>query len=138
MPDSLQRFVDAQVATYDTALAELRDGHKRTHWMWFIFPQIAGLGHSAMAQRYAISGLEEAKAYLAHPLLGIRLRECTEAVNTHTDRSAHAIFGSPDDIKLRSSMTLFSAAAPQEPLFRRAIEQFYGNDDPATLERLVR
>src|SRR6218665_791217 len=124
MPDNLQRFVDAQVAAYDAALTELRDGHKRTHWMWFIFPQIAGLGHSAMAQRYAISGLEEAKAFLAHPLLGARLRECTEAVNTHTDRSAHAIFGSPDDIKFRSSMTLFPAAAPQEPLFRKAIHHF--------------
>ncbi|WP_075291120.1 DUF1810 domain-containing protein [Pararhizobium arenae] len=135
MPDNLQRFVDAQVATYDTALAELRDGHKRTHWMWFIFPQIAGLGHSAMAQRYAISGLEEAKAYLAHALLGTRLRECTAAVNTHTDRSAHAIFGSPDDIKFRSSMTLFAAAAPQEVSFRKAIDHFYGSDDPATLER---
>ena len=138
MPDNLQRFVDAQVAAYDAALAELRDGHKRTHWMWFIFPQIAGLGHSAMAQRYAISGLEEARAYLAHPLLGARLRECTEAVNTHTDRSAHAIFGSPDDVKFRSSMTLFAAAAPQEPLFRKAIDHFYGSDDPATLERLDR
>ncbi|MDQ0318790.1 uncharacterized protein (DUF1810 family) [Pararhizobium capsulatum DSM 1112] len=137
MQDNLQCFVDAQAPVYDAALGELRAGHKTTHWMWFIFPQIAGLGHSSMAQRYAISGLEEAKAYLSHPLLGQRLRECTEAVCATSGRSAHEIFGSPDDMKFRSSMTLFAIAAPQESIFGTAIERFFDSEDSATLDRLA-
>lgn len=133
---NLQRFVDAQAPVYETALAELRAGRKRTHWMWFVFPQIAGLGHSPMAQHYAISGLGEAKAYLAHPLLGSRLEECTKVVKAHTRRSAHEIFGAPDDMKFRSCLTLFSHAAPDGRLFRETLQQFYADDDPATLSRL--
>lgn len=133
---NLQRFVEAQAPVYGTALAELRAGRKRTHWMWFVFPQIAGLGHSPMAQHYAISGLAEAKAYLAHPLLGSRLEECTEAVKTHRGRSAHEIFGTPDDMKFRSCLTLFAYAALGGRLFRETLQQFYADDDPATLGRL--
>jgi uncharacterized protein (DUF1810 family) len=140
MADSfdLRRFVDAQASVYATALAELRAGAKRSHWMWFIFPQIAGLGVSPMAQRYAIGSPEEARAYLAHPLLGLRLCECTEAVNAVHDRSAHQIFGSPDDLKFRSSMTLFREAAPDEPLFQAALDKYFGGaPDATTLERLA-
>ncbi|KQV44160.1 MULTISPECIES: DUF1810 domain-containing protein [unclassified Rhizobium] len=133
---NLQRFVDAQAPVYETALAELRDGRKRTHWMWFVFPQVAGLGHSPMAQRYAISGQDEAKAYLTHPLLGSRLEECTEAVKIHTGRSAREIFGAPDDMKFRSCLTLFAHAGPGNALFRETLTQFYAGDDPATLDRL--
>src|ERR1051325_5916405 len=114
-PYDLQRFVDAQDRVYTRVVAELRAGRKTSHWMWFIFPQIAGLGSSPMAQRYAIGSLDEAKAYLAHPVLGDRLRACTAAVNGVTARSAHAIFGSPDDVKVRSSMGLFTRAAPAAP-----------------------
>jgi uncharacterized protein (DUF1810 family) len=119
-PYDLQRFVDAQAGVFETALAELTAGRKRSHWMWFIFPQLRGLGASAMARRYAISDLEEARAYLAHPLLGPRLRASVEAVNQVAARSAHEIFGSPDDLKFRSSMTLF-AAAQDGSLFRTAL-----------------
>jgi uncharacterized protein (DUF1810 family) len=130
----LQRFVDAQDRVHETALAELKAGRKQTHWMWFVFPQVAGLGMSAMAQRYAISGLEEAIAYLAHPVLGARLRECTAAVNALAGRTAHDIFGSPDDLKFRSSMTLFAQAAPEEALFGDALEKYFGGaPDRATL-----
>jgi uncharacterized protein (DUF1810 family) len=136
-PFDLTRFVDAQASTYETALAELRAGRKRSHWMWFVFPQVAGLGSSPMAQRYAISGLEEARAYLDHPLLGPRLRACTAAVNAVEGRSAHEIFGGPDDLKFRSSLTLFAAAAPDEPLFRLALEKYFdGAPDPRTLQVL--
>lgn len=135
-PFDLQRFVDAQAGVFDAALAELRAGRKRTHWMWFVFPQIAGLGSSAMAQAYAISGLPEARAYLAHPVLGPRLRAVTEAVNAVEGRSAHEIFGSPDDLKFRSSMTLF-ARASEEAVFRGALAKYFGGaEDPLTAARL--
>lgn len=137
-PFRLQRFVDAQAGVYEAALAELKAARKRTHWMWFVFPQVAGLGFSPMAQAYAISGLDEARAYLAHPMLGPRLLACTAAVNAAQGRSAHEIFGSPDDLKFRSSMTLFARAAPEEPAFRTALAKFFGGkEDPLTLERLA-
>ncbi|MGA6096575.1 DUF1810 domain-containing protein [Stutzerimonas marianensis] len=136
-PYNLQRFVDAQRSTYDQALAELQAGRKHSHWMWFMFPQIAGLGHSAMAQRYAIQNRDEAVAYLGHALLGPRLQACAEALMQHADRSARQILGSPDDIKLRSSMTLFDAVAPEAGIYRRVLDAFYdGEPDPATLSRL--
>jgi uncharacterized protein (DUF1810 family) len=122
---SLERFVQAQEGVYPRALAELKAGKKQSHWMWFIFPQIAGLGHSAMAQHYAIASLDEARAYLAHAVLGPRLKACTQAVLDVEGRSAHDIFGSPDDLKFRSSMTLFARAAPDETLFRTALEKYY-------------
>lgn len=128
----LQRFVLAQQPVYATALAELKAGAKRSHWMWFIFPQAAGLGHSAMAQRYAIASLEEAIGYLAHPLLGARLAECTRAVLEVSGRSAQQIFGSPDDMKFRSSMTLF-ATADAGRLYEQALERYFGGArDPMT------
>jgi uncharacterized protein (DUF1810 family) len=134
--DDLHRFIEAQAGNYPDALAELRAGRKRTHWMWYVFPQIAGLGHSAMAQRYAIAGRAEAEAYLAHGILGPRLRDCTQAVLTVPDKTANAIFGTPDDIKLRSCMTLFDAVAPHD-IFDAVLARFYdGQRDPATLERL--
>lgn len=141
MPDSdpfdLQRFVDAQEGVYERALAELREGHKRSHWMWFMFPQIAGLGHSVMAQTYAIRSLDEARSYFAHAILGARLRECTKAVLAVAGKSAHGILGSPDDLKLHSSMTLFAHAAPDEPLFRAALEQYFaGEEDAATRSQI--
>ncbi|MCJ2014908.1 DUF1810 domain-containing protein [Methylobacterium sp. J-076] len=136
-PFGLARFVAAQADTAAQALAELRAGRKRSHWMWFVFPQIAGLGSSPMAQRYAIASLDEARAYLAHPLLGPRLRDCTTAALA-APGSAHDVFGSPDDMKFRSSLTLFAEAAPDEPLFAKALERFYGGSkDPATLGRLT-
>jgi uncharacterized protein (DUF1810 family) len=136
-PYNLERFVAAQEGVHERALAELRAGEKRSHWMWFIFPQIAGLGFSPMAQRYAIGSLDEARAYLAHPVLGDRLRACTAAANGVTGRSAHVFFGSPDDVKFRSSMTLFTRAAPEEPLFAAAMVRYFdGEPDPLTLAKL--
>ena len=136
-PFALQRFVDAQDPVIARVIDELARGRKSGHWMWFIFPQIAGLGFSAMAQRYAISSLDEARAYLAHPVLGPRLRQCTELVLAVDGRDAHAIFGSPDDLKFRSSMTLFAKAAPQEILFGRALAKYFGGEgDTRTLEIL--
>ncbi len=133
----LGRFVAAQEGVYERALAELQAGDKRSHWMWFIFPQIAGLGASPMAQRYAIGSLAEAQAYAAHPVLGARLRACTAAVNAVAGRSAHAIFGSPDDLKFRSSMTLFARAVPGEPVFADALARYFdGVPDPRTLAKL--
>ena len=134
----LARFVDAQDSggTYERALAELRAGRKSSHWMWFVFPQIAGLGRSGMAQRYAIGSLDEARAYLVHPVLGPRLIECASAVARHSDRSAEQIFGGIDAVKLRSSMTLFARAEPAEPVFARVLELFFAGPDPATLQRL--
>ncbi|MFT4252315.1 MAG: DUF1810 domain-containing protein [Caulobacter sp.] len=133
----LQRFVDAQATAYAAALAELRAGRKRSHWMWFVFPQVAGLGASPTARLYAIADLGEARAYLAHPLLGARLRECVDAVLALPGNDAHAVFGSPDDLKLRSSLTLFAAAAPEDVRFRAALGKYFaGRDDPLTLERL--
>jgi uncharacterized protein (DUF1810 family) len=136
-PYDLARFVAAQRSTYDQALAELTAGHKRSHWMWFVFPQIAGLGFSAMAQRYAIGSLDEARAYLQHPVLAPRLQACTTAVNAVTRQTAYGVFGSPDDVKFRSSMTLFGRANPAEPLFRDALARYFdGQEDPRTLEKL--
>jgi len=133
---SLERFVAAQESVYPRALAELKAGKKQSHWMWFIFPQIAGLGHSAMAQMYAIQSLDEAKAYLAHPVLGPRLRECCEAVLAVEGKTAHAIFGSPDDLKFRSSLTLFDLASPGD-IFRAALDKYFGgHPDPLTLQKL--
>ncbi len=136
-PFDLQRFIQAQDGAWERALAELTAGSKRSHWMWFVFPQIAGLGSSAMARRYAIGGLDEARAYQAHPVLAPRLLACTAAMNGHEGSSARAILGQPDDMKFRSSMTLFNAADPAEPAFGVALERFFGGErDRATLERL--
>lgn len=133
----LERFVAAQAPIYDRALAELRAGRKQAHWMWFVFPQIAGLGRSPMARSYAIASLAEAGAYLAHPVLGARLRESTRAALA-SGRSASAVFGSPDDLKFRSSMTLFGAADPEAPLFRQALDAMCGGEaDRVTLDRLA-
>lgn len=135
-PD-LSRFIEAQTSTYDTALAELRRGQKTSHWMWFVFPQIAGLGHSPTARFYAIASLDEARAYLAHPVLGPRLVEAVEAILALPGRDAEAVFGAPDDLKLRSSLTLFREAAPDEPVFQQALDKYFaGAADPLTLERL--
>jgi uncharacterized protein (DUF1810 family) len=134
---NLQRFVDAQQDVYATALAELRDGHKRTHWMWFIFPQVAGLGQSEMSRRYAIASSDEAAAYLAHPILGPRLRECASSVAMHDDSDIGEIFGPPDDVKFHSSMTLFADIAPDEAIFQACLDRFFdGVPDAATIERL--
>jgi uncharacterized protein (DUF1810 family) len=136
-PFDLHRFVEAQAGTYATALAELRAGAKRNHWMWFVFPQVAGLGSSPMAQRYAISGAAEARAYLDHPVLGPRLRACVQAMLEVEGRSAREVLGSPDDLKFRSCLTLFREAAPEEPLFAAGLEKYFGGAlDPATLEKL--
>lgn len=135
----LQRFVKAQAPVFDVALAELRAGRKQTHWMWFIFPQLRGLGRSATARFYGIASLAEARAFLAHPLLGPRLALCTKTVLDSTARSLHDLFGSPDDIKFRSCMTLFEAAAAQaEPLFGQALERCCaGVRDPHTLQLIA-
>ena len=134
---NLQRFVDAQEGIYATALGELRAGHKRTHWMWFIFPQIEGLGSSEMARRYAIRSADEAAAYLAHPVLGRRLRECSAAVLMHEELGVDEIFGHPDDMKFRSCMTLFADVAPDEALFQDCLDRFFdGMPDAATIEKL--
>lgn len=133
----LQRFVDAQHDVYATALAELRAGRKRSHWMWFVFPQLEGLGRSGMAQRYAIRSADEAAAYLAHPVLGKRLRECASAVAMHEDRDVDQIFGEPDNMKFHSSMTLFADVAPDEAIFQACLDRFFGGEpDHATIERL--
>ena len=134
----LQRFVDAQDSggTYDQAVAELRRGRKVSHWMWFVFPQIAGLGRSSTAQAYAIADLAEAQAYLAHPVLGPRLLDCARLVAAHADRTAAQIFGGIDAMKLRSSVTLFARAAPNEPVFDEVLEAFFDGPDQATLDRL--
>jgi uncharacterized protein (DUF1810 family) len=137
MPHDLDRFVDAQSPIYDVALAELRAGAKRSHWMWFIFPQLAGLGSSDTARRFAIASLEEADGYLRHPVLGPRLVECAEAVLAVQGRSAHEIFGSPDDRKLHSSATLFSRVSTARSVFHRLLERyFHGAPDAKTLALL--
>ncbi|WP_437911957.1 DUF1810 domain-containing protein [Sorangium sp. So ce302] len=139
MPDpyNLQRFVDAQAPVYARVLAELRRGEKTSHWMWFIFPQLKGLGHSAMAQRFGIASKGEAEAYLQHPTLGPRLLECTRLVNQIEGRSLYDIFDSPDDMKFCSSMTLFSRAAPGEGAFLAALDKYCGGEpDPRTLALL--
>lgn len=136
-PFHLQRFVDAQASTYEHARAELAAGHKRGHWMWFIFPQIHGLGFSEMSRRYAISGLDEATAYLEHPLLGSRLRDCTALVNAVDNRSLNAILGDPDDMKFYSSVTLF-AEAGGGLVFLQALDRFFdGERDQQTLDRIT-
>jgi uncharacterized protein (DUF1810 family) len=138
-PHDLQRFVDAQddVRTYDTALAELRAGRKRSHWMWFVLPQLAGLGMSSTAQHFGIHGLAEARAYLAHPVLGPRLRDCARALADLDGHDPVAVLGPVDALKLRSSMTLFARAEPGEPVFRHVLEQYYdGAEDPATVSLL--
>jgi uncharacterized protein (DUF1810 family) len=133
----LQRFVDAQEPLYDQVRRELRAGTKRSHWMWFIFPQLAGLGHSPMAQRYALGGVSHAAAYLAHPVLGARLRECVALVNAHAGRTASEMFGYPDCLKLHSSLTLFHEVDSTEPLLMQALGQLYGGElDQATLKLL--
>ena len=133
----LERFVEAQAGVYAQVCSELKAGSKRSHWMWFIFPQIRGLGSSSMAVRYAISSLEEAQDYLAHPVLGARLRECTELVLGVAEKSVGEIFGSPDDLKFHSSMTLFARAAEGEEVFSEALQRFFGGAmDRGTLERI--
>ncbi len=128
-PFDLERFVEVQAPIYERVVDELRGGQKQSHWMWFVFPQIAGLGSSAMAVRYALSCVEEAREYLNHPVLGARLRECTQLVLAADSSDAHAIFGSPDDLKFRSSMSLFAKAAPDEPLFADALDKFFGGHE---------
>ncbi|VXC75228.1 conserved hypothetical protein [Burkholderia sp. 8Y] len=136
-PFNLQRFVSAQESVIDDVRAELSAGRKRTHWMWFVFPQIAGLGHSQMAQHYAIQSLAEAQAYLAHPVLGARLVELTGIVNGVEGRSIEDIFGYPDHMKFHSSMTLFARTAPDEPIFDETLRRYFdGQPDEATLMRL--
>jgi uncharacterized protein (DUF1810 family) len=136
-PYNLQRFVDAQESVYEEVCLELRDGYKRSHWMWFIFPQIKGLGHSPLASKFAISSLQEAEAYLEHPILGPRLRECARLVTLLEGRSIDQIFGSPDNLKFRSSMTLFARATPDNEVFKDALQKYFGGGiDPLTLERL--
>ena len=136
-PHDLARFVQAQAPVYDMALGELQAGAKRSHWMWFILPQLAGLGTSPTARRYALADAAEARAYFDHPILGDRLRACVAATLAVPDRSAHAIFGSPDDLKFRSCLTLFAAVAPEEPVFARALDRFFGGvPDPRTTELL--
>lgn len=136
-PHNLKRFLDAQEAVLTPVLAELKAGRKRSHWMWFIFPQLKGLGSSPMAQTYGIGSRAEAEAYLAHPILGARLRECTELVNAVEGASIDEIMGYPDNLKFRSSMTLFSAVTQDNGVFDKAIEKYFaGKPDPATLARL--
>ena len=135
-PFNLQRFVDAQSPIFDRVSSELRDGAKRSHWMWFIFPQIKGLGQSQLARKFAISSREEAKAYIEHPILGLRLIECAELVNLIEDRTIEQIFGHPDDLKFRSCMTLFTNVS-DNPIFVDALSKYFnGESDPSTLQRL--
>jgi uncharacterized protein (DUF1810 family) len=136
-PFELARFLKAQESTLDTVLTELRGGRKRSHWMWYVFPQVEGLGYSATARHYAIKSLDEARAYLAHPVLGARLRDCAEAVAAIEGRSAQEIFGSPDDLKLCSSMTLFERVAEPGSVFSRVIERFYGGERDARTLAIV-
>lgn len=136
-PYDLQRFIDAQAPVMTRVEAELGAGRKSSHWMWFVFPQLRGLGRSAMAERYGIASLDEARAYLAHAVLGLRLRDCCSLVLAVQDSSAHEIFGSPDDSKFRSSLTLFKHAAPDERVFADCLRRYYnGIEDPATLALL--
>lgn len=133
-PYHLARFVEAQDPVIDRVLQELQAGRKASHWMWFVFPQLDGLGRSAMAERYALSGVDEARAYLRHPVLGPRLEACVNALMQHSDKSARQILGSPDDLKLRSCLTLFAQVDPSNPLFQLALVQFYqGEPDALTL-----
>jgi uncharacterized protein (DUF1810 family) len=134
---NLQRFVDAQDGVYERALTELRNGRKTSHWMWFVFPQIRGLGSSPISQHYAIASLDEARAYLEHPVLGARLRECAAVLVATDGRSAEQVFGGIDAVKLRSSMTLFLRADPDEAVFGQVLDKFFaGQADPETDARL--
>ena len=136
--DDLRRFVQAQEPRMDDVLAELAAGRKRTHWMWFVFPQLRGLGHSQMAWHFGLQSRGEAAAYLAHPLLGPRLRECVELVLAVDGRSAHAVFGSPDDLKLRSCLTLFREIDGVDGVFGKALDKYFdGQPDAATLQLLA-
>jgi uncharacterized protein (DUF1810 family) len=136
-PYDLKRFVFAQFPIFEQVRSELCEGRKKSHWMWFIFPQLRGLGSSDTARAFAISGLDEARAYLAHPVLGPRLRECCGLVNRLRGRSAHQIFGHPDDLKFRSCLTLFAAAAPEDEVFGQALEKYFaGERDGRTTEGL--
>ena len=135
----LSRFLEAQKNSYDTALREIKAGRKRSHWMWYIFPQIRGLGYSAMAQHYAIRDLGEAREYVQHPVLGPRLIEISEALLALDESDPRRVMGSPDDLKLRSCMTLFQSAAPDQPVFGKVLDKFYdGSPDGRTLEILSR
>jgi uncharacterized protein (DUF1810 family) len=136
-PYHLQRFIEAQNPVYPQVCAELRSGQKQSHWMWFIFPQLRGLGHSQMAIKFGIASREEAEAYLQHPLLGPRLTECTRLVTEVEGRSIHEILGSPDDLKFRSSMTLFASVTSDNDIFTAALQKYCGGEfDRLTLERL--
>ena len=136
-PYDLQRFVKAQDRVYDEACAELRNGRKESHWMWFIFPQLRGLGHSQMATKFGIASRSEAEAYLKHPVLGPRLRECSGLVNLVEGRSINQILGYPDDLKFKSSMSLFASVAPDEQVFKECLQKYFGGElDQLTLERL--
>ena len=137
MAYDLERFLDAQEPVYDRVLDEIRSGRKVSHWMWFIFPQVAGLGSSFMSQRYAIASLDEARAYLAHPVLGARLRECAGLLLEGAAGSAEGIFGPIDALKLRSCMTLYQRAAPEDPLFSQVLERFYGGVADETTDALL-
>jgi uncharacterized protein (DUF1810 family) len=136
-PYDLKRFVKAQDVNFESARDELRRGRKTSHWMWYVFPQIEGLGHSPTSEKFAIKSKAEALAYLAHPVLGPRLIDCTRIVNSLEGLSAHQIFGSPDDMKFRSSMTLFHEVSPGTEVFKEALGKYFGgNVDPRTLERM--
>jgi len=136
-PFNLERFVEAQAPVYDQVRRELEDGRKQSHWMWFIFPQIKGLGHSATSIRFAIASLDEGKTYLAHAVLGPRLRECARLVLDLEGKTAREIFGPVDEMKFCSSMTLFAKAAPKEDVFQRCLDKYFaGEPDPATLARI--
>jgi uncharacterized protein (DUF1810 family) len=138
-PHNLERFVAAQRATYERALAEIETGRKTSHWIWYIFPQLDGLGFSALAKQYSIKSLEEARAYLAHPILGPRLVHCAGAAVAVEGRTAREIFGSPDDLKLKSSATLFALAAGQDSVFHRVLDKYFGGEsDAETLQLLKR
>lgn len=136
-PHRLERFVEAQQGVHEQALSELLRGRKTSHWMWFVFPQVAGLGFSSTSQRYAIGSLDEARAYVEHPVLGPRLVECARAVLTHPELTAREVMGSPDDAKLRSSMTLFALADPTEPVFHQVLDTFFAGELDARTEDLL-
>jgi uncharacterized protein (DUF1810 family) len=137
--EDLERFINAQASSYERARRELSAGRKRGHWIWYIFPQLDGLGRSRTSKRYALASVDEARAYLAHPVLGPRLKELTAVVNAIDGRTVNEIFGYPDDLKFRSSMTLFSLAAPDEPVFQAALSKYFdGKPDPLTLQLLGR
>jgi len=136
-PYDLLRFVDAQTSSYERACEELRRGRKQSHWMWFIFPQIRGLGHSPMANKYGIASLEEAEAYMRHPILGPRLKNCVEIVLKIENRSAEQVFGKPDDLKFRSCLTLFTRVGEENQIFKDALQKYFaGKPDQMTIDRL--